>query len=119
MYKRQEVVESVNNSIEDTVEALDVRFIQRSVENLELISVIVDPKQIVDTTVVKSLADKYPSFVNEEKLQKEMKYLKETKSSFIMLSKLEVAGVLSANYMDLLPLFLQNLEINSDRNSIK
>ena len=42
----QDVVESVNKSIDDTIEidAIDTRFIQNSAENLEAISKVVDIK---------------------------------------------------------------------------
>ena len=49
---------------------------QRSVENLELISLIVDPKKNVDQETIGDLAQKYPDFVTQEKLKKEVKYLK-------------------------------------------
>ena len=65
----QDVVESVNKSIDDTIEidAIDTRFIQNSAENLEAISKVVDIKISLDLETIENLAAKYPSFITINK----------------------------------------------------
>ena len=63
----QDVVESVNKSIDDTIDAIDTKFIQKSVENLEAISKVVDIKISLDLETVENLAAKYPSFITINK----------------------------------------------------
>ena len=59
--------ESVNKSIDDTIDAIDTRFIQKSVENLEAISKVVDIKISLDLETIENLAAKYPSFITINK----------------------------------------------------
>ena len=65
----QDVVESVNKSIDDTIEidAIDTRFIQNSAENLEAISKVVDIKISLDLKIIENLVAKYPSFITINK----------------------------------------------------
>ena len=65
----QDVVESVNKSIDDTIEidAIDTRFIQKSAENLEAISKVVDIKVSLDLKTIENIAAKYPSFITINK----------------------------------------------------
>ena len=65
----QDIVESVNKSIDDTIEidAIDTRFIQNSDENLEAISKVVDIKISLDLKTIENLAAKYPSFITINK----------------------------------------------------
>ena len=58
---------SVNKSIDDTIDAIDTRFIQKSVENLEAISKVVDIKISLDLETIENLAAKYPSFITINK----------------------------------------------------
>ena len=63
----QDVVESVNKSIDNTIDAIDTRFIQKSVENLEASSKVVDIKISLDLETIENLAAKYPSFLTINK----------------------------------------------------
>ena len=69
----QDVVESVNKSIDDTIDAIDTRFIQKSVENLEAISKVVDIKISLDLETIENLAAKYPSFITINKFKKNLR----------------------------------------------
>ena len=60
---KKSLQESVNKSIDDTIDAIDTRFIQKSVENLEAISKVVDIKISLDLETIENLAAKYPSFI--------------------------------------------------------
>ena len=64
---KKSLQESVNKSIDDTIDAIDTRFIQKSVENLEAISKVVDIKISLDLETIKNLAAKYPSFITINK----------------------------------------------------
>ena len=64
---KKSLQESVNKSIDDTIDAIDTRFIQKSVENLEAISKIVDIKISLDLETMENLAAKYPSFIMSNK----------------------------------------------------
>ena len=100
----QDVVSSVNKSIEDTIDAIDTRFVKKSVENLEAISKVVDTKRNIDHETIEHLANKYPSFITIKKFEKEAKCLKELKAQYSMLNKMEFAGILSANFEASLPI---------------
>ena len=65
----QDIVESVNKSIDDTIEidAIDTRFIQNSAENLEAISKVVDIKISLDLKIIENLVAKYLSFITINK----------------------------------------------------
>ena len=71
----QDVVESVNKSIDDTIEidAIDTRFIQNSAENLEAISKVVDIKISLDLKIIENLVAKYPSFITINKFKKNLR----------------------------------------------
>ena len=78
LYNRvQDVVQSVNKSIDDTIDEIDTRFIQNSIENLEAISKVVDIQISLDLKTIENLAAKYPSFITINKFEKESKCLKE------------------------------------------
>ena len=64
---KKSLQESVNKSIDDTIDAIDTRFIQKSVENLEAISKVVDIKISLDLETIENLAAKYPSFITINK----------------------------------------------------
>ena len=66
---KKSLQESVNKSIDDTIEidAIDTRFIQNSAENLEAISKVVDIKISLDIETIENLAAKYPSFITINK----------------------------------------------------
>ena len=90
--------------IDNTIESLESRFLNLPVKNLELISELVDPKQALKKETISILANKYSSFVSDEKLIREAKYLKEIKLQYCILTKLEFAGILSANFEKNLPI---------------
>ena len=72
LYNRvQDVVQSVNKSIDDTIDEIDTRFIQNSIENLEAISKVVDIKRSLDLETIEHLAAKYPSFITINKFENE------------------------------------------------
>ena len=64
---KKSLQESVNKLIDDTIDAIDTRFIQKSVENLEAISKVVDIKISLDLETIENLAAKYPSFITINK----------------------------------------------------